>query len=80
MATCFVLCLRVLGDTHLKLHAYTLAEYCYKASGTNTHNAIKCLVEQNKAEKWEEAFKTINRLLPNATDNEKDLLLEPLIK
>lgn len=75
-----MLVLRMLADTHLKLHAYTLAEYCYTASGSNTINAIKCLAEQNKPEKWEEAVKRINEFLPNASDSEKDLLMEPLVK
>lgn len=79
-STCFVLVLRLLGDTHLRLHAFALAEYCYTASGSNTINAIKCLAEQSKPEKWEAAVKCINEYLPNASDSEKDLLMEPFVK
>lgn len=51
-----VTCLKALGDTHLKLHAFTLAEYCYVKSKTENIDLVRCLVEQRNPKKCKEAL------------------------
>ncbi|XP_031639627.1 tetratricopeptide repeat protein 37-like, partial [Contarinia nasturtii] len=45
------LCFRLLADTHLKLHAFTLAEYCYTKIKIVNLNYFQSLVEQNSSTK-----------------------------
>lgn len=61
-------CLKALGDTHLKLHAFTLAEYCYVTSKTESIYLARCLVEQRNPTKCEEALR-ITSVLHSTTDN-----------
>lgn len=68
-----VICLRLLADTHLKLHAFTLAEFCYTKTKTINLNYLQSLVEQNNAVKSQEALSAVATLENELTltDEEK---------
>lgn len=76
------LCLRLLGDTHLKLHAYTLAEYCYWTSRTVNLNYLISLVEQNVESKCKDAIALIPKVNNNAAliESNRNSLAETFIK
>lgn len=70
--------MKTLADVHLKLRAFTLAEYCYTRSGTRNADLSKCLIEQNNLAKCVEALKLIDEIEPQATDEEEKLNLVAL--
>lgn len=75
------LCLRFLADTQLKLHAFTLAEFCYVKSKTINLNYLQSLVNQNNATKCQEALAAVPTVDNEAlTDNEKIELTVVMIK
>lgn len=77
-----IVCLRFLADTHLKLHAFTLAEYCYAKSKTVNLNYVRSLVEQNSQVKCLEALTIALKIENNnkQTDEERAQLTELIIK
>lgn len=73
--------MRLLADTHLKLHAFTLAEYCYAKSKTINLSYLQSLVHQNNATKCQEALAALPTVENEAlTDVEKIELTVVLIK
>lgn len=76
------MCLQQLADTHLKLHAFTLAEYCYIKIKAINLKYLQSLVEQNKTAKSTEALTAIPTVENEATlsDEEKIELTVILIK
>lgn len=74
--------MRLLADTHLKLHAFTLAEFCYTKTKTINLNYLQSLVEQNNAVKSQEALSAVATLENELTltDEEKIELKVILIK
>lgn len=77
---CYALCLKTLADTHLKLHAFTLAEYCYTASKTLNVNYIRSLIEQDNQAKSNEAKLAIKSLSNDLKNSEKTILPTLLAK
>lgn len=74
------LCFQLLADTHLKLHAFTLAEYCYTKIKIVNLNYLKSLVEQNTPEKTSMFLTLIDSDEVKLTDDEKTQLTEIHIK
>lgn len=75
------LCIRLLADTHHKLHAFTLAEYYYAKSKTINLSYLQSLVHQNNATKCEEALAALPTIENEAlTDDERTELTVVLIK
>lgn len=72
------LCLQILADTHLKLHAFTLAEFNYVKIKMVNMNYLQSLVDQNSLEKGQEALKTIPSIKNSSelTDEENARLTE----
>lgn len=76
-------CLQLLADTHLKLHAFTLAEYCYtKTTNFVSPNYLKSLVEQNDPVKSQEVLKLFPSIENDSelTAEEKNQLTETIFK
>lgn len=71
-----VACLKALGDTHLKLHAFTLAEYCYVKSKTENTDLVRCLVEQRNPKKCKEALRLTGVMHSTVDDDTKAELIE----
>lgn len=71
----FALCLSTLADTHLKLRAFTLAEYCYVASKTVNANYVQSLIEQENVAKRDEAKNVIAALMGEASQEADQLQL-----
>lgn len=76
------MCMRLLADTHLKLHSFTLAEYYYIKTKTIKLKYLQSLVEQNNAAKSQEALTAITTFENESTltDEEKIELTVILIK
>lgn len=53
------LCWRLLADCHLKLCAFTLAEYYYRKAQRLRMNFLESLIEQNSPDKCEEVLQMI---------------------
>lgn len=70
------MCLKTLADTHLKLHAFTLAEYCYVASKIMDLNLVKCLIEQINPVKCKEALILINAMYNMVNGEQVNDLIE----
>lgn len=70
------LCLRLLAETHRKLHAFTSAEYYYTKIKTMNVNYMECLVQQKCHIKCQEIIKLIPSIEKDATltDEEKQQL------
>lgn len=77
-----VLCLRLLADVHLNLHAFTLAEYYYVKSNTMNLNFVQSLIYQNIPAKSQEAISLIPSIEsnPELNDDDKTLLIEVVAK
>lgn len=77
-----VLCLRLLADVHLNLHAFTLAEYYYVKSNTVNLNFVQSLIYQNIPAKSQEAISLIPTVESNSelNDDDKTLLIEVVAK
>lgn len=77
-----VLCLRLLADVHLNLHAFTLAEYYYVKSNTVNLNFVQSLIYQNIPTKSQEAISLIPTIESNSelNDDDKTLLIEVVAK
>lgn len=77
-----VLCLRLLADVHLNLHAFTLAEYYYVKSNTVNLNFVQSLIYQNIPAKSQEAISLIQTVESNSelNDDDKTLLIEVVAK
>lgn len=76
-------CFQLLGDTHLKLHAFTLAEYSYtKSSNSASLNYLKSLVEQNNSVKSQEVLKLAPSIEneSNFSEEEKNQFTELIFK
>lgn len=69
-------CLKALAHTHLKLHAFTLAEYCYVTSKTENIDLVRCLVEQRNPLKCKEALWLTGVMESTAGDEVKAELIE----
>lgn len=69
-------CLKTLADTHLKLHAFTLAEYCYVTSKTENIDLVRCLVEQRNPIKCKEALWLTGIMHSTVADDVKSELIE----
>lgn len=69
-------CLKTLADTHLKLHAFTLAEYCYVTSKTENIDRVRCLVEQRIPTKSKEALWLSGAMYSTVEDDTKAELIE----
>lgn len=77
------LCLRLLAETHLKLHAFTLAEYYYTKINLKNVNYLHSLVQQKCKTKCQEAIASIPSIIENdstLTDDEKEQLIEIHVK
>lgn len=72
------LCLRLLADTHLKLHAFTLAEYYYTKIKAMNVKYLKSLVQQKCTTKCQEVIASISMVENDSTlsDDEKQQLIE----
>lgn len=71
------LCLRLLAETHLKLHAFTLAEYYFTKINAKNVNYLESLVQQKCTTKCQEVIASIQSLTENGsplTDGEKEQL------
>lgn len=64
-----------MADVHLKLHAYTLAEYCYNVCKVRDAQFVQSLVEQESPAKWEEALNVISENEKSNTDADEAKLL-----
>lgn len=75
-------CLRFLADTHLKLHAFTCAEYCYTKIKAVNLNYMRSLVEQNSQAKCLEALTIASKIENDSklTDEERAQLTELIVK
>lgn len=69
-------CMKALADTHLKLHAFTLAEYCYVTSKTENIDLVRCLVEQRNPLKCKEALWLTGVMESTVGDEMKAELIE----
>lgn len=76
------MCLRLLADTYLKLHAFTLAEYFYVKTKTINLNFVQSLIYQMNPAKSQEAISLISVIESESelSDNEKTLLIELFAK
>lgn len=77
------LCLRLLAETHLKLHAFTLAEYYFTKINVKNVNYLESLVQQKCSTKCQEAIASIQAMLEGdstLTDEEKEQLTEIHVK
>lgn len=71
------LCLRLLADTHLKLHAFTLAEYHYVKIKVVNLNFVQSLIYQNCPIKSEEALTLLSFMQTTVEfESYKDLITE----
>lgn len=66
------LCLRLLAQTHLKLHAFTLAEYYYSKLKAINVNYLECLVEQKCSTKCQEVISSVSKIENDSTLTEED--------
>lgn len=76
------LCLQILADTHLKLHAFSLAEYNYVKIKMVNLNYLQSLIDQNVVDKCQVALEIIPSIenKPELTDQEKALITEIKVK
>lgn len=77
------LCLRLLAEVHLKLHAFTLAEYYFTRINQKGVNYLESLVQQKCATKCQEVIACIQSMIENGstlTDEEKEHLTEIHVK
>lgn len=77
-----VMCLQFLANTHLKLHAFTLAEYCYTKINLVNVNYLRSLVEQGSQGKSQGALAIAPQIESDSklSDDERAQLTEMIIK